>query len=252
MIKESSSQLKSRARGTLLGRYGQPMGAFLLVDLVVLALESLISMVIPTNTGGIILSYIAMLIVAIFSTLLQSGYSYILLNMARGKQYQLRDLIFPFQTMPDHVIILSLRLFLLAIAAMLPFLAGVILLLVMPEVLALRIVCVLLLILSMFLALKLSLDYSQIYLLYLDNPYLPGREIMQRSKELMKGNRIRYFYLLVSFIGMLLLGLISFGVGLLWIIPYMSMTEIEFYRDLINEHVPAEANSFQYENSTQY
>ena len=49
----------------------------------------------------------AMLIAAIFSTLLQTGYQYLLLNMARGKKAELKDLIYPFQTMPDHVILLA-------------------------------------------------------------------------------------------------------------------------------------------------
>ena len=95
---------------------------------------------------------------------------------------------------------------------------------------------VLLLIVSFFLILRMTLDYSQIFLLYLDNPYLSCREIMHQSKNLMKGNRIRYFYLLVSFVGIALLGVVSLGIGFLWITPYMSMTEVEFYRDLINEH----------------
>ena len=93
-----------------------------------------------------------------------------------------------------------------------------------------------LLLVSLFLLLKLTFDYSQIFLLYLDNPYLSCKEIMQQSKELMKGNRIRYFYLLISFFGISLLGVVSLGIGFLWITPYMSMTEVEFYRDLINEH----------------
>ena len=59
---------------------------------------------------------------------------------------------------------------------------------------------------------------------------------MQQSKELMKGNRIRYFYLLISFFGISLLGVVSLGIGFLWIVPYMIMTEVEFYRDLIHEH----------------
>ena len=95
---------------------------------------------------------------------------------------------------------------------------------------------ILLLLVSLFLLLKLTFDYSQIFLLYLDNPYLSCKEIMQQSKELMKGNRIRYFYLLISFFGISLLGVVSLGIGFLWITPYMSMTEVEFYRDLINEH----------------
>ena len=226
MIKETSNQLKARARGTLLGHYGLPIGASILTTAAIMTLEGLISLVVPKNTAGILISYLTMLIAAIFSTLLQTGYQYLLLNMARGKKAELKDLIYPFQTMPDHVILLAVRLFLLTLACMLPFLGGLIIFALM----------VLLLIVSFFLILRMTLDYSQIFLLYLDNPYLSCREIMHQSKNLMKGNRIRYFYLLVSFVGIALLGVVSLGIGFLWITPYMSMTEVEFYRDLINEH----------------
>ena len=236
MIKETSNQLKARARGTLLGHYGLPIGASLLTTAAIMALEGLISLVVPRNTTGVLISYLTMLIAAIFSTLLQTGYQYLLLNMARGKKAGLKDLIYPFQTMPDHVILLAVRLFLLTLACMLPFFGGVIIFALFYQLLLSRIILVLLLIVSLFLILKLTLDYSQIFLLYLDNPYLSGKEIMRQGKALMKGSRIRYFYLLVSFFGISLLGVLSLGVGFLWIVPYMSMTEVEFYRDLVNEH----------------
>ena len=236
MIKETSNQLKARARGTLLGHYGLPIGASVLTTAAIMALEGLISLVVPKNTTGILISYLTMLIAAIFSTLLQTGYEYLLLNMARGKQAQLSDLIYPFQTMPDHVILLAVRLFLLTLACMLPFFGGIVIFALFYHFLVSRIIMVLLLLVSLFLILKLTLDYSQIFLLYLDNPYLSCKEIMQQSKELMKGNRIRYFYLLISFFGISLLGVVSLGIGFLWIVPYMSMTEVEFYRDLIHEH----------------
>ena len=156
--------------------------------------------------------------------------------MARGKKAGLKDLIYPFQTMPDHVILLAVRLFLLTLACMLPFLGGIIIFALFYQFLVSRIILVLLLIVSFFLILKLTLDYSQIFLIYLDNSYLSCKEIMKQSKALMKGNRIRYFYLLVSFVGIALLGIVSLGIGFLWIAPYMSMTEVEFYQDLINEH----------------
>ena len=236
MINETSSQLKSRARAALLGRYGLPMGAFILTYLITMALETLVNFLLPGNTAMSIVPTIALLIIMIFSTLFQTGYQGLLLNMARGKEYQLKDLISPFQNMPDHVILLAVRLFLLSFACILPFLFGVTALLMMPSVLLLRVVCALLFVVSFFLALRVSLIYSQVFLIYLDNPYLPCGEVMRRSKQMMTGNCIRYFYLLVSFIGIALLGILSFGIGLLWIVPYVSMTEVEFYRDLIHEH----------------
>ena len=41
--------------------------------------------------------------------------------------------------------------------------------------------------------------------------------------------------LCASFFGVALLGVFSLGIGLLWIVPYMEMTIITFYRELRNE-----------------
>ena len=146
MIKETSNQLKARARGTLLGHYGLPIGASILTTAAIMTLEGLISLVVPKNTAGVLISYLTMLIAAIFSTLLQTGYQYLLLNMARGKKAGLKDLIYPFQTMPDHVILLAVRLFLLTLACMLPFLGGLIIFALFYQLLISRIIMVLLLI----------------------------------------------------------------------------------------------------------
>ena len=51
----------------------------------------------------------------------------------------------------------------------------------------------------------------------------------------MKGNRGRLLYIAFSFIGMALLGLLSFGIGFLWIYPYISQTIAVFYRNIIGE-----------------
>jgi uncharacterized membrane protein len=55
---------------------------------------------------------------------------------------------------------------------------------------------------------------------------------MRESVELMKGNKGRYFYILLSFTGMILLGYGSFGIGFLWIFPYIHSTFTEFYLDI--------------------
>ena len=49
----------------------------------------------------------------------------------------------------------------------------------------------------------------------------------------MKGNVGRLLYLQVSFIPMTLAGLLSFGIGFLFVLPYQNMTYTLFYLDLI-------------------
>ena len=49
----------------------------------------------------------------------------------------------------------------------------------------------------------------------------------------------RLFYLYVSFLPLILLGILSFGLALLWILPYMAATEAEFFLDLIRNKTEA-------------
>ena len=46
----------------------------------------------------------------------------------------------------------------------------------------------------------------------------------------MKGCRVKFFFLLLSFIGVFFLGLLSFGIGLVLVMPYMVMTQLLFFR----------------------
>lgn len=48
----------------------------------------------------------------------------------------------------------------------------------------------------------------------------------------MKGRKLRYFLLQLSFIGWWLLGILTLGLGFLWIIPYMLQTNTQFYLNL--------------------
>ena len=49
---------------------------------------------------------------------------------------------------------------------------------------------------------------------------------------MMRGNKFRYFYMLLSFLGYWLLILLSFGIAMLWVVPYQTMTTVDFYYDL--------------------
>ncbi len=51
----------------------------------------------------------------------------------------------------------------------------------------------------------------------------------------MNGNKIRLFMLYLSFVPSFLLSASSLcGISLIWVIPYMSMAETNFYLDLMS------------------
>lgn len=69
------------------------------------------------------------------------------------------------------------------------------------------------------------------YILY-DNPEMTSKEIVEESEKLMRGNRGKYVWLELTFIGWLILSAFTFGIGLLWLVPYISVTIICFYEAL--------------------
>lgn len=69
------------------------------------------------------------------------------------------------------------------------------------------------------------------YILY-DNPNMTGKEIVEESARLMKGNRWKFVWLSLTFIGWIILSAFTLYIGLLWVIPYMSVASVCFYEAL--------------------
>jgi uncharacterized membrane protein len=66
----------------------------------------------------------------------------------------------------------------------------------------------------------------------LDDDTLSPWQAIVASAELMEGNVGRLFGLYLSFLGYLVLGVITLGIGMLWVMPYMTQTMTQFYIDL--------------------
>ena len=52
----------------------------------------------------------------------------------------------------------------------------------------------------------------------------------------MKGYKMDYFVLILSFLGWALLMLFTLGIGYFWLIPYMQVTMCNFYNNLKEEY----------------
>ena len=57
-------------------------------------------------------------------------------------------------------------------------------------------------------------------------------EALKKSNAMMRGNRFRLFSLHISFLGWMLLSVLSLGVGFLWLNPYVNASLTDFYRDV--------------------
>lgn len=60
-------------------------------------------------------------------------------------------------------------------------------------------------------------------------------EAITNSRQLMNGHKWEYFLLNLTFIGWVILGCLSLGIGFLWISPYIQVTKAKYYRKLAGD-----------------
>ncbi len=82
-------------------------------------------------------------------------------------------------------------------------------------------------------------SYSMAYYIALENPEKSASDCIKASKELMKGHKWQLFCLELSYIGWLLLCVLTLGVLGLWVEPKMQQAKYEFYKE-ITKVTPAE------------
>ena len=65
-----------------------------------------------------------------------------------------------------------------------------------------------------------------------EDPTIAPKEALEKSKQMMYGNRWRLFCLEISFIGWALLAGLTCGIGGLWLTPYQQAAFADFYREI--------------------
>lgn len=77
-----------------------------------------------------------------------------------------------------------------------------------------------------------AISYSQTFFILVDKKKISGVEALQQSKEMMQGNKWRFFCLCLRFTGWFIISILTFGIGFLWLIPYMHVSFANFYDDI--------------------
>ena len=80
----------------------------------------------------------------------------------------------------------------------------------------------------------LTLPFFPVFYMVLDFPDWSATTILKKSFEVMSGNKLRLFLLYVSFVPSFLLSIFTCCIPLIWVIPYMSMAETDFYLDMMS------------------
>ncbi|MCI6666299.1 MAG: DUF975 family protein [Lachnospiraceae bacterium] len=176
---------------------------------------------------------IILLIGAVLSTL-AVGIQHMCLKCARKEEVKLSDLLYVIKNNPDKVIIIYIIEQLLMILFALP--ANLISIYTDVENnIAMFILSYVLLFASYIADIIIATLFSQALFLYIDNPSEKTLSCIEMSVQVMKKHIGKYVILLISFIPLYILASLSFGLFLIWVIPYKNTTLALFYMQLKGE-----------------
>lgn len=240
-------EIKNAAKDKLEGRYGGAM-LILLINVAISWIVRLLVNNVASSTMNSVYTMsgsmnAAMAVSFLFDGLLlaaniilgvmQAGITLYFLSIACGQQPFLKNLFYGFQNESKKALVISAALTLCQAVCLWPgqylsqnFLSTRDGKWMLPALAAT--------VIGLCIYIPISLGLAMSFYLMLDFPGNSGKESLKLCWRLMKGNRKRLFLLDLSFLPLMLLCILSFGIGFLWLEPYMQMTYTYFFLDLMN------------------
>lgn len=272
-MKTTSAELKLRARRKLKGKYPISIGAGLIIGAILSVLftvfiifsvifgatsERLFYDGLDSGIGFALFQIFTILFGIIYTAvmaLLMPGYIKMFLNITTDQKYGISDLAFALKNKPLKFLGIHLLLFLIGIILGIPFMV-VFVVSIITDFIPIMIVLLFLMYIALLVGcIMTTIYFSQCLFILIESTDKGVLQCLRESVELMKGNKGRFFYIMLSFTGMMLLGYASMGIGLLWIMPYIQCTFTEFYLDIKadkTESVPVSQVDHSYESMQNY
>lgn len=230
---KSSAQLKGVAKDQLFGHYGTTIGALLLVGIITLIISSMPNWFVSANSiPELIIYYLISFIISLFIGIFSSGEAFLYLKLTCGQNVSVKDVFTGFRVYPDKAIMIQLVFSLLTYICRAPMMIFYYLFLTTGTVnymLFLSIFCVA----GSAVSIVVGLMFSQAFYLLQDFPQYSAKDILKMSRQIMKGHKGRLFYISLSFLPLYLLGIFSFFIVYLWLMPYTNAVMANFYMDLM-------------------
>ena len=228
-MKRSLSFVKTYARTALSSRWGAPVLAVLLLLLLSWLSSRLSSAIIFSNVNGFttLSGYIVAFIFLLLLDILSAGLTAMGLTLLRGEKASAGEILSAFKNHPDRFLIAGLLKFLAAALYLLPLF-----LIFRASGLGSTLKLVLLLVWGIaggLLLIRFYLSWSFVRPLLLEDSSLSSLEAFRQSSAMTRGQLLRLFGFELSFLGWYLLGLLSLGLGFLWIIPYVATSRVALY-----------------------
>lgn len=240
-------ELKNQAKDRLEGRYGGAI-RILCLSYLISWLTRLVINNVASNTMASVYSMTGsrnaatavsvlfdgvLLFAGVILGVMNAGITLYFLNIAIGQQPFAKDLFYGFKNDSKKALVISAALSLCQAVCLWP---GQYLLQNFLSIREARWIGYALVAMAIGLCVyvPISLGISMSFYLMLDFPQNSGQETLKLCWRLMKGHRKRLFLLELGFLPLMLLCILSFGVGFLWLEPYMQMTYTCFFLDMMN------------------
>ena len=229
---KTTTEMKSAARALLQGRYREYIAAYITAELVLVLISAIASSVLPTDTTwGMVFELAISFVLELISAVFLLGIIHYTMNICKGLPYKLSDVFYGFKSHPDKAIICQFLFTLAELVCMLPAILFAILYTI-TENPAFMIVMSVFLVIGLVAVVILHLTLHFVFYLILDYPDATIKELIVYCANMMRGHRIKFFYLYASFLPLYVLGILSLGIGLLFVEPYVNVTVAQFYLDV--------------------
>ena len=238
---KTTSQLKAIARERSLGKYGTLIGASIVLGLIRFLVVSITSSF-TAEAGSLLTTVLGWLIGITVNTLLGvfvSGEAYLYMNLIYSQTINMSDIFFGFKQQPQKAVALQGVMEVISNALMLPSIiclyqikAGSDLTAFLPYFITT--------IGALVITVYVRIALSQVFFLLHDFPDWSVGQLLTTGLHIMKGKKLKYLGLTLSFIPLYILGIITLFIPLLWINVYVYATTAAFYQDLMSGAVAQE------------
>ena len=82
-----------------------------------------------------------------------------------------------------------------------------------------------------------AISYSMTYFIMVDDKQIDAMAAIDKSKAMMDGYKMKYFRLILYYLGFSVLCIFTLGIGFLWLFPYIQVTNAKFYDDVKREYL---------------
>lgn len=249
---QNRSALKNNAKNLLAGKWGYSVLLILIELAIVVGVSYILTFAVEigafTSSTAIsnnydqsliilsVILYIISFFIGVLGRFFNIGCYLFFLNIASGQSHSAGDLFFAFRNNFGKNLTVAVATTLPQIVLLLPYQIAAYVFRTTwdPAWLLLTLVS---LIVGLGIYVPVALSLAMAPLLLLDFPQYSAKEILQQSFRVTKGHKGRLFLLELSFLPLYILCVFSFGIGYLWVLPYMFLTYVLFYLDLMNPQV---------------